>query len=112
MRTLRVDGRPQARLQREFDAANKAREGEDPEDEENDLEFQLSGDGKRLKKIMKKHRTDSDEGSDEEGNPYASSVSFTTSLPERRNNIHVSGGRGRGGAANHSDRACDPAARI
>jgi len=63
----------QERLQREYMSANKQRDvGVDESDEENDPA--LSGAGKAIKKLMSKHEKNDAYESDEEANPYASSV--------------------------------------
>lgn len=69
----------QERLKREYKLANKRREGYIDESEEDEDESQLSKDGKSLKKLMHKLEKNVAYESDEERNPYASSVS--PSLP-------------------------------
>lgn len=65
----------QERLKREYKLANKRREGYIDESDEEEDESQLSKDGKSLKKLMRKLEKNVAYDSDEERNPYASSVS-------------------------------------
>ncbi|KAG2367377.1 hypothetical protein BDR07DRAFT_1393753 [Suillus spraguei] len=62
------------RLKREYKSANKTREGYVDESESEDGESQLTKDGKSLKKLMRKLEKNAAYDSDEERNPYASSV--------------------------------------
>jgi transcription initiation factor TFIIF subunit alpha len=64
----------QERLKREYKSANKTREGYVDESESEDGETQLTKDGKSLKKLMRKLEKNAAYDSDEERNPYASSV--------------------------------------
>jgi len=58
--------------------ANKQREGYiDESEEEEDGDSQLTRDGKSLKKLMRKLEKNVAYDSDEERNPYASSVSLS-----------------------------------
>lgn len=65
----------QERLKREYTRANKTREAGvvDTDDEEDD-ENKLTKEGKTLKKLMRNYEKNSAYGSDDEENPYASSV--------------------------------------
>ena len=69
-------------MKREYKAANKTREGYiDESDEEDDLN-QLSGAGKAMRKLMKKlEKNNVYDDSDDEKNPYASSVRRVSSDP-------------------------------
>lgn len=62
-------------MKREYKLANKRREGYIDESDEDEDESQLSKDGKSLKKLMHKLERNLAYESDEERNPYASSVS-------------------------------------
>lgn len=70
----------QERLKREYKLANKQRDGYIDESEEDEDESQLSKDGKSLKKLMRKLEKNVAYESDEEQNPYASSVSSALSV--------------------------------
>ena len=63
------------RLKKEYKHANKQREGyvDDSEDED---EEELTRDGKSMKKLIRKMEKNAAYDSDDEGNPYASSVSM------------------------------------
>lgn len=63
----------QERLKREQMAANKTREGYEDADEEDDQPG-LSKDGKRFKKMLRNRDDNEAYDSEEEENPYASSV--------------------------------------
>ena len=88
----------QERLQREYMSANKQRDtGVDDSDEE-DHDPALSGAGKAIKKLMSKHEKNEAYESDEESNPYASSVvRFDLSLSLYNILTGFIGGRGGGG---------------
>jgi hypothetical protein len=62
------------RLQREYMSANKQRDTGIDESDEEDHDPALSGAGKAIKKLMNKHEKNEAYESDEESNPYASSV--------------------------------------
>jgi transcription initiation factor TFIIF subunit alpha len=64
----------QERLQREYMSANKQRDTGIDESDEEDLDPALTGAGKLIKKLMSKHEKNEAYESDEESNPYASSV--------------------------------------
>lgn len=66
----------QERLKREYRNANKTQEGYIDADEEED-EDDLTGAGKAIRKLMRKTDKDGVYDSDDERNPYASSVSRT-----------------------------------
>jgi transcription initiation factor TFIIF subunit alpha len=65
----------QERLKREYKSANKRREGYVDESDEDDNEVQLSKEGKAMKKLIRNLEKNNAYDSDEERNPYASSVS-------------------------------------
>ena len=62
-------------MKREYRNANKTQEGHIDEDVEED-EDDLTRAGKAIKKLMRKNDQDGVYDSDEEKNPYASSVSI------------------------------------
>lgn len=64
----------QERLQREYMTANKLRDAGVDESDEEDHDPTLTGAGKAIKKLMSKHEKNEAYDSDEESNPYASSV--------------------------------------
>ena len=65
----------QERLKREYKNANKQREGYIDESDEDDLDEVLTGAGKNIQKTLRKLEKDGGyDDSDEEKNPYASSV--------------------------------------
>ena len=65
----------QERLKKEYKSANKQREGYvDESDDENEEE--LTKDGKAMKKLIRNLEKNAAYDSDDERNPYASSVSF------------------------------------
>lgn len=66
-------------MKREYKLANKQREGFIDESEEED-ENELTRDGKSLKKLMRKLEKNAVYESDEDQNPYASSVSTLLSI--------------------------------
>ena len=71
-----TDSFVQERLKREYKNANKTREGYIDESEEEDDVTELTGAGKDMRKLMKKHeKNNSYDDSDDDKNPYASSVS-------------------------------------
>lgn len=72
--TVTLTSVQQERLKREYKSANKTREGYVDESESEDGESQLTKDGKSLKKLMRKLEKNAAYDSDEERNPYASSV--------------------------------------
>ena len=78
----------QERLKREYKLANKQREGYIDESDEDQDESQLSKDGKSLKKLMRKLEKNVAYESDEERNPYASSVSPRLPAPLARKSDH------------------------
>jgi hypothetical protein len=89
----------QERLQREYMSANKQRDaGIDESDDEDDPT--LTGAGKAIKKLMSKHEKNEAYDSDEESNPYASSVVCFGLLVLRNFLTDFTGGRGRGRAYN------------
>lgn len=68
----------QERLKREYKNANKTREGYIDESEEEEDINELSNAGKDMRKLMKKlEKNNGYDESDDEKNPYASSVGFT-----------------------------------
>lgn len=85
----------QERLKREYKAANKTREGYIDESEEEDDGNELSTAGKDMRKLMKKlEKNGAYDESDDEKNPYASSVrlfavlclTYADIYPRRRRN--------------------------
>ncbi|KAH9999318.1 hypothetical protein BJV77DRAFT_976632 [Russula vinacea] len=62
------------RLQREYMTANKQRDAGIDESDEEEQDSTLTGAGKAIKKLMSKHEKNEAYESDEESNPYASSV--------------------------------------
>ena len=66
----------QERLKKEYKNANKQREGYIDESDEEDMEDVLTGAGKNIQKTLRKLEKDGgyDDDSDDEKNPYASSV--------------------------------------
>lgn len=83
----------QERLKREYKLANKRREGYVDESDEDEDESQLSKDGKSLKKLMRKLEKNVAYESDEERNPYASSVSPVSPVSFPHTPDHVWTGR-------------------
>lgn len=83
----------QERLKREYKLANKQREGYIDESDEEEDESQLSKDGKSLKKLMRKLEKNVAYESDEERNPYASSVSSVLPAALTHRSHHRSTGR-------------------
>lgn len=76
----------QERLKREYKNANKTREGYIDESEEEEDITELTGAGKDMRKLMKKHeKNNAYDDSDDDKNPYASSVGFSlhSHLPHR-----------------------------
>jgi transcription initiation factor TFIIF subunit alpha len=65
---------PQERLQREYMTANKQRDAGVDESDDEDQDPTLTGAGKAIKKLMSKHEKNDAYESDDESNPYASSV--------------------------------------
>ena len=65
---------PQERLQREYMTANKQRDAGVDESDDEDHDPALTGAGKAIKKLMSKHEKNDAYESDDESNPYASSV--------------------------------------
>ena len=61
-------------MKREYKNANKVREGYIDEDESEDDRGHLTGAGKAMKKLMRSHDKTGAYESDEEKDPYASSV--------------------------------------
>lgn len=87
----------QERLQREYMTANKQRDAGIDESDEEEQDSTLTGAGKAIKKLMSKHEKNEAYESDEESNPYASSVVRLCSSALRKNQTDfVGGGRGRG----------------
>lgn len=78
-------------------SANKQRDAGIDESDEEDHDPALTGAGKAIKKLMNKHEKNEAYESDEELNPYASSVvrAFTVVFVQCTNQFI--GGRGRGG---------------
>ncbi|KAH9038849.1 Rap30/74 interaction domain-containing protein [Lactarius hengduanensis] len=62
------------RLQREYMTANKQRDAGVDESDDDDHDPALTGAGKAIKKLMSKHEKNDAYDSDDESNPYASSV--------------------------------------
>ena len=88
----------QERLQREYISANKQRDTGIDESDEEDRDPALYGAGKAIKKLMSKHEKNDAYESDEESNPYASSVVRFHLLLSLYNTLtDFIGGRGRGG---------------
>jgi len=77
-------------------SANKQRDGGIDESDEEDHDPALTGAGKAIKKLMNKHEKNEAYESDEESNPYASSVVRVGPLDLRNILIVFVGGRGRG----------------
>lgn len=72
----------QERIKREYKTANKTREGYIDESEEEEEEPKLSMAGKDMRKLMKKlEKNLAYDESDDDKNPYASSVSYHRSKP-------------------------------
>ncbi len=69
----------QERLKREYRNANKNREGYIDDDNSEDEGNQLTGAGRAMKKLVRKVEKNAAYDSDDERNPYASSVSFSGS---------------------------------
>ena len=65
----------QERLKREYKSANKQREGYVDESDEDDDKGRLTKDGRAIKKLIRNLEKNNAYDSDEEKNPYASSVS-------------------------------------
>lgn len=66
-------------MKKEYKSANKTREGYIDESDEEDEEVKLTGAGKNLHKTLKKLEKDGGyDDSDDEKNPYATSVSLAT----------------------------------
>lgn len=70
--------RGQERLKREYKNANKQRDGHIDESEDEEDEEHLTGAGKAMKKLVRKIDKNAGYDSDEEKNPYASSVRTRT----------------------------------
>jgi transcription initiation factor TFIIF subunit alpha len=64
----------QERLKREYKVANKQRDGHVVESDEEEEQSQLTKDGKAIKKLIRNLEKNTAYDSDEEKNPYASSV--------------------------------------
>jgi transcription initiation factor TFIIF subunit alpha len=65
----------QERLKREYKNANKQRDGYVDESDEEEGDGRLTKDGKAMKKLIRNLEKNNAYDSDEEKNPYASSVS-------------------------------------
>ena len=63
-------------MKREYKNANKTREGYIDEDESEDEGDQLTGAGKAMKKLVRNLEKNNAYDSDDDENPYASSVSL------------------------------------
>lgn len=87
----------QERIQREYMSANKQRDAGVDESDDEEQDSTLTGAGKAIKKLMNKHEKNEAYESDEESNPYASSVVCLGSFVDAiKLTDLVGGGRGRG----------------